>query len=78
MPAMHGPTSTPAALPVSIILDLLGKHARALRPEEQGIVHEPHSIYRPEVAPVWVSILQQIIVCLDAMGTNFNCINPFC
>jgi hypothetical protein len=62
---------------VSISLDLLGEHARALRPEEQGIVREPHSICRPDVAPVWVSILQKIIVCLDSMGTNFNCINPF-
>ena len=68
----------PSRSPLSISLDLLGKHARALRPEEQGIVHEPHSICRPDIAPVWVSILQQIIVCLDAMGTNFNCINPFC
>jgi hypothetical protein len=46
-------------------------------PEEQGIVREPRTVCRPDIAPVWVSILQQIIVCLDSMGVNFNCINPF-
>lgn len=30
----------PSRSPLSISLDLLGKHARALSPEEQGIVHE--------------------------------------
>ena len=33
-------------------------------PEEQGIVREPRTVCRPDVAPVWVSILQQIIACL--------------
>jgi hypothetical protein len=46
-------------------------------PEEQGIVREPRTVCRPDISPVWVSILQQIIVCLDSMGVNFNCINPF-
>ena len=46
-------------------------------PEEQGIVRESHTVNRPDIAPVWVSILQQIIICLDSMGVKFNCINPF-
>jgi hypothetical protein len=46
-------------------------------PEEQGIVREPRTFCCPDITPVWVSILQQIIVCLDSMGVNFNRINPF-
>ena len=46
-------------------------------PGEWGIVREPRTVCRPDIAPFWVSTLQQIIVCLDAMGVNFNCINPF-
>jgi hypothetical protein len=45
--------------------------------EEQAIVREPHTVRRRDIAPVWVSILQKIIVCLDSMGVNFTCINPF-
>ena len=46
-------------------------------PGEWRIVREPRTVCRPDIAPVWVSILQQIIVCLDSMCVNFNCINPF-
>jgi hypothetical protein len=46
-------------------------------PEEYGIAREPRTVCRPDIAPVWVSILQKIIVCLDSMGVNFTCINPF-
>jgi hypothetical protein len=46
-------------------------------PEEQGIVREPRTVCRPDIALVWVSILQQIIVFLDSMGVGFNSVNPF-
>ena len=46
-------------------------------PEEQGIVREPRTVCRPDIAPLWVSILQQIIEYLDSMDINFTCINPF-
>ena len=46
-------------------------------PEEQGIAREPRTLCRPDTAPVWVSILQQIIKYLDSMGTDFSFINPF-
>ncbi|KAI0292289.1 hypothetical protein BC826DRAFT_1019683 [Russula brevipes] len=46
-------------------------------PEEQGIIREPRTVCRPDLAPVWVSIVQQIIAYLDSMDINFTCINPF-
>jgi len=45
-------------------------------PEQQGIVREVRPVHRPDLATTWVSILEQIIKCLDALGVNFTCINP--
>ena len=46
-------------------------------PEEQAIIREPRTVCRPDIAPVWVSVLPRVIVCLESMGVNFTCINPF-
>ena len=46
-------------------------------PEEQGIVRQARAICRPDIAPKWISILKNIITCLDSVGVNFTCINPF-
>lgn len=46
-------------------------------PETQGIVRQARAVYRPDIAPKWVSILQKIIACLDSVGVDFTCINPF-
>ena len=46
-------------------------------PEEQGIIRKPLTICSPNIAPIWVSILQQIIVFLDSKAVKFTCINPF-
>ena len=46
-------------------------------PEEQGIICEPLTICRPDIAPIWVSVLQQIIVFLDSEAIKFTCISPF-
>ena len=46
-------------------------------PQEQGIVREARPVVRPDLAPTWVSILQQITQCLDALGVSITSINRF-
>ena len=45
-------------------------------PEEQGIVRQARTVCRPDIAPVWVSTLEEIIDYLDSVGVEFNSINP--
>jgi hypothetical protein len=45
-------------------------------PEEQGIVRQARTVCRPDIAPVWVSTLEEIIDYLDGVGVEFNSINP--
>ena len=44
---------------------------------EWGIIREACSVHCPNIAPIWVSVLQQIIECLDSLDVHFTCINPF-
>ena len=41
------------------------------------IEREPRPICRPDIAPIWVSILQKIVECLDSVGVKFTSINAF-
>ena len=45
-------------------------------PQEQGIIREVRPVVRPDVAPVWVSILEKICEHLDSMSVDFTSINP--
>jgi hypothetical protein len=46
-------------------------------PEEQGIRREPRTVCRPDIVPVWSATLKKIISCLDDLGVDQTCINPF-
>jgi len=45
-------------------------------PQAQGIVREVRPVYRPDIAPSWVSTLQRIYEYLDTMGVRWTSINP--
>ncbi|KAI5993903.1 hypothetical protein EDD15DRAFT_2436455 [Pisolithus albus] len=45
--------------------------------EAQGIPREPRTVCRPEIAAVWPATLKRIINCLDDLGVQLTCINPF-
>ena len=46
-------------------------------PQEQAVVREARPVFRPDLAPTWVSTLQRITQSLDALGVNVTSINPF-
>ncbi|KAJ6502027.1 hypothetical protein C8R45DRAFT_769495, partial [Mycena sanguinolenta] len=46
-------------------------------PRAQGIVRETRPVYRPDIAPIWVSILQRIYEHLDSMAVDRTVIDPF-